>query len=197
MEPATLTTRRLLLRAPAAADAEQVRAACQDPEIRRWTTVPAPYTFEHAVEFTTRVSPAGWREASLYTFAAVLRAAPTRPLAAMIALTPRGQGCAEIGYWGAPAHRGHGYVTEAVRAVAHWSFAEAAVARLEWRAEVGNDASLAVATRAGFTLEGTLRSALLIHTTRRDAWLASLLPTDPAPPPRTPQNNPPPSPPST
>lgn len=181
MEPVALTTERLLLRSPVPGDAEEVRAACQDREIHRWTAVPAPYTWEHAVEFTSRTAPAGWREASMYTFAAVLRTAPGSPLVAMLALTPRGQGCAEIGYWAVAEHRGRGYVTESVRAVSRWSFAHAGVARLEWRAEVGNTASRTVADHTGFTHEGTLRSALLHHSTRRDTWLASLLPTDPVP----------------
>ena len=42
MEPVTLTTERLVLRPFEPADADAVHAACQDPEIPRWTDVPVP-----------------------------------------------------------------------------------------------------------------------------------------------------------
>ena len=50
--------------------------------------------------------------------------------------------------------------------------------RVEWRAEVGNAGSRAVAQRAGFTIEGTLRSAIDNKGVRRDCWVGSLLPSD-------------------
>jgi hypothetical protein len=51
---------------------------------------------------------------------------------------------------------------------------------------VGNTASLAVARKAGFTLEGTARAGLLNQGVRRDCWTASLLPSDLGLPPKTP-----------
>ncbi|WP_240496414.1 GNAT family N-acetyltransferase, partial [Streptomyces torulosus] len=45
-------------------------------------------------------------------------------------------------------------------------------------AEVGNTASRAVAENTGFTVEGTLRSALNNNGTLRDCWVGSLLPSD-------------------
>ncbi len=50
--------------------------------------------------------------------------------------------------------------------------------RVEWRAEVGNAASRAVAERAGFTVEGVLRSSLVNKGVLRDGWVGSLLPCD-------------------
>ncbi len=47
------------------------------------------------------------------------------------------------------------------------------------RAEVGNHASRAAAVKAGFTPEGTLRSAVVRGNVRRDCWTCSLLPSDP------------------
>ena len=47
MEPVTLTTERLVLHVPDDSDIDAITAACQDPEIPRWTTVPSPYTREH------------------------------------------------------------------------------------------------------------------------------------------------------
>ena len=186
MEPVTLTSARLILRPVTPEDTEPVLAAAQDPEIQRWTTIPSPYLPEHAHAFTTDIAPAGWATDTMYTFAVVL---PHGPLTGMLSLTPRTPGTTEIGFWTAKEHRSHGYTTEATLTAAAWSFTHLSTDRLEWRAEVGNAASLAVAQNAGFTLEGTLRAALTNKGTRRDCWLASLLPTDlhlPSPTPYTP-----------
>ncbi|GAA0931148.1 GNAT family N-acetyltransferase [Streptomyces thermoalcalitolerans] len=175
MEPVTLTTDRLLLRAPVPRDTDAVYAAAQDPEIQRWTMIPSPYLPEHARSFTEEVVPRGWADGSVFTFGLFL---PRGELVGMLGITLRPPGGAEVGFWAAREHRGNGYVTEAVLAAARWAFTRLAVDRLEWRAAVGNHASRAVAERAGFTLEGVLRSALELKGVRRDCWVGSLLPSD-------------------
>ncbi|MFD4505102.1 GNAT family N-acetyltransferase [Streptomyces sp. NPDC058457] len=175
MEPVTLTTPRLLLRAVGPQDSDAVYAAVQDPDIQRWTTIPSPYLAEHARGFTEQMVPDGWSEGSMFTFGVFL---PTGELAGMLALTMRSLGTAEVGFWTAKEHRGHGYTTEATLAAARWAFTRMAIDRVEWRAEVGNHASRAVAERAGFTVEGTLRSSLNNKGVRRDCWVGSLLPSD-------------------
>ncbi|MFF7476281.1 GNAT family N-acetyltransferase [Streptomyces sp. NPDC008092] len=175
MEPVTLTTPRLLLRAVGPQDTDAVYAAVQDPDIQRWTTIPSPYLAEHARSFTEQMAPDGWSEGSMFTFGVFL---PTGGLAGMLALTMRSLGTAEVGFWTAKEHRGHGYTVEATLAAARWAFTRMAIDRVEWRAEVGNRASRAVAERAGFTVEGVLRSSLNNKGVRRDCWVASLLPSD-------------------
>ncbi|MEU1056310.1 GNAT family N-acetyltransferase [Streptomyces sp. NPDC005876] len=175
MEPHTLTTDRLLLRTVGPQDTDAVHAACQDPDIQRWTTVPSPYSPEHARGFTEQMVPAGWANGTMLTFGVFL---PTGDLVAMLGLTMLSLGTAEIGFWGTKEHRGRGYVTEAVLAVSRWAFTRMSLDRVEWRAEVGNTASRAVAERAGFTMEGTLRSAIDNKGVRRDCWVGSLLPSD-------------------
>ncbi|MER7056174.1 MULTISPECIES: GNAT family N-acetyltransferase [unclassified Streptomyces] len=175
MDPLALTTDRLVLRTVGPRDTDSVYAACQDPDIQRWTTIPSPYLPEHARSFTEHVVPDGWANGSMFTFGVFL---PSGALAGMLGVTMVSPGVGEIGFWGAKEHRGHGYVTEAAVAVSRWSFADRAIDRLEWRAEVGNTASRAVARRAGFTMEGTLRSAITNNGIRRDCWIGSLLPSD-------------------
>ncbi|MCZ9348910.1 GNAT family N-acetyltransferase [Streptomyces mutabilis] len=175
MEPVTLTTDRLVLRTVGAQDTEAVHAACQDPDIQRWTTIPSPYLHEHARSFTEQMVPDGWANASMFTFGLFL---PAGDLVGMLGITMISLGVGEIGFWGSKEHRGRGYVTEAAVGASRWAFTERAVDRLEWRAEVGNTASRAVAQRAGYTMEGTLRSAINNKGTRRDAWIGSLLPSD-------------------
>jgi RimJ/RimL family protein N-acetyltransferase len=90
----------------------------------------------------------------------------------------RSLGVAEVGFWTAKEHRGNGYITEATLAASHWAFTRLSIDRVEWRAEVGNKGSRAVARRAGFTIEGVLRSAINNKGVRRDCWVGSLLPSD-------------------
>ncbi|WP_329399392.1 GNAT family N-acetyltransferase [Streptomyces melanogenes] len=197
MDPVILSTERLLLRPVGPQDADAAYAACQDPDIQRWTTVPSPYLREHAEAFTGTFAPNGWRDDSEFTFAVLLKdasgtgeadeatgtgeaqgAPPEGALVAMVGVMRRGENVAELGFWAAKEHRGRGYMTEAAVAAARWAFESAGVERLEWRAEVGNAASRAVAEKAGFTMEGTLRAALVHGGTRRDSWVGGLLPSD-------------------
>ncbi|MFI2200544.1 GNAT family N-acetyltransferase [Streptomyces sp. NPDC020192] len=175
MEPVTLTTDRLILRTVGAPDTQAVYEAAQDPGIQRWTTIPSPYLPEHASGFTEQLVPDGWAQGSMFTFGVFL---PGGELAGMLGLTMRSLGVAEVGFWATAEHRGRGYVTEATLTACRWIFTEVGVDRVEWRAEVGNHPSRAVAERAGFTIEGTLRSAINNKGVRRDCWVGSLLPSD-------------------
>ena len=68
---------------------------------------------------------------------------------------------AMIGYWLAPAARGRGLASRAVRIIAGWSLETTEVIRLEIFTEPDNEASGAVATRSGFEFEGMRRAWLL------------------------------------
>ena len=175
MEPVTLTTDRLLLRGVGPQDTDVVYSAAQDPEIQRWTTIPSPYLPEHARSFTEQRVPEGWANCSMFTFGVFL---PEGELVGMLAITMRSLGVGEVGFWATKEHRGNGYITEATIAVARWAFTRLSIDRVEWRAEVGNKGSRAVAEHAGFLIEGTLRSALNNKGVRRDCWVGSLLPSD-------------------
>ncbi|MBD0712134.1 MULTISPECIES: GNAT family N-acetyltransferase [unclassified Streptomyces] len=182
MDPITLTTDRLRLRnfvvgaADGPDDTDAVHALCQDPDIRRWTTVPDPYTRQDAELFLQRLVPDGWRDDTEYAFAVEPLAGG--PLLAAASLSGRGEGVWEVGYWLAAEHRGNGYMTEIVRALAHWAFTQLGCVRLVWRAEVGNAPSRAVAERVGFVVEGVQRAGLVNKGTLRDCWVAALLPSD-------------------
>ncbi|MEV6779228.1 GNAT family N-acetyltransferase [Streptomyces syringium] len=181
MEPINLTTERLVLRPFSPADRDAVHAACQDPEIPRYTSVPSPYTVEDARTFIEETAPDGWRDDSMYTFGLFTREdgrlAGSMCLVRLAQLrTPERQ--AELGYWTAKEQRGRGYTTEAAREVIRWAFEELGVERLEWYAEAGNEGSRGVALKTGFTMEGTMRSKIVYNGTRRDAWVGSLLPSD-------------------
>jgi len=170
-----LRTERLELSLPVASDTDAIFAACQDPGIQRYTTVPSPYERHHAEEFIPRVA-AGWAAGSDLTWA--IREGAT--VAGMIGLYRVAGGAAELGYWMSPALRGRGLVTEAARAVIDWAFSDGGprVARVEWRAVVGNIASARAARTLGFRYEGLLRKALTSPRGRDDSWIAGLLRSD-------------------
>src|SRR4249920_3901126 len=60
------------------------------------------------------------------------------------------EGKAELGYMVAPAARGRGVATEALRLLTDWGFTERGLARLELLISVDNTASIRVAERAGY-----------------------------------------------
>lgn len=69
----------------------------------------------------------------------------------------------EIGYWVRTRFTGQGYATEAVNAIAAFAFDTLGARRVEIRCDARNARSVAVARRAGFTLEGTLRHEARHH----------------------------------
>ena len=62
----------------------------------------------------------------------------------------------EIGYWVRKSFAKQGYITEAVRGIMEMAFYKLGAQRLEIRTSTINAPSIAVARRAGFTLEGVL-----------------------------------------
>ncbi|MER5366169.1 GNAT family N-acetyltransferase [Streptomyces sp. NPDC002722] len=177
MEPITLTSDRLLLRPFTEGDADAIHAACQDPDIQRWTVVPSPYSRADAEFFAGKLCPGGWQDDSMYNFAVVLR--ESGALTGALGINRRNlPGTYEVGFWTTAEHRGRGYMTEAVRCAARWTFTALGGDRLEWRAEVGNAPSRAVALKAGFLMEDEQRSGLLNKGVRRDCWIGALLPSD-------------------
>ncbi|WP_374604966.1 GNAT family N-acetyltransferase [Niveibacterium sp.] len=64
----------------------------------------------------------------------------------------------EVGYWGRVSHRKRGLITEAVRGITQFAFAQLRMRRVECLSDAENMASRAVAERAGFALEGVLRN---------------------------------------
>jgi RimJ/RimL family protein N-acetyltransferase len=137
-------------------DAAAVTAACQDPEIARWTRVPDNYTESDARAFL------------LYRHDAVLAgaAAPFAVVSAddrllgSVALIgiewPHLRG--EVGYWLAPEVRGQGHATRAVRLACAWGFDALGLERIVLHAAIKNVASQRVAERSGFAREAVLRA---------------------------------------
>jgi RimJ/RimL family protein N-acetyltransferase len=166
------------LRRPAEGDVPAIVNACRDPESARWTMVPDPYRQVDAEGFVRSHAPRQWARGAGAVF--VLADEADAYVGSMeLRLSPSDPGLADVGFLTAPAARGRGYAPAALRALCHWGFDALDVHRIEWRAYVGNEASRRVAEKAGFTLEGTARSALGHRGERRDCLVGALLTTDP------------------
>ena len=78
----------------------------------------------------------------------------------------------EIGYWVRRRFAGQGYITEAVRGITRFAFDVLGARRVEIRCDARNLRSQAVARRAGFTLEATLRDhAVAVDGELRDTLI--------------------------
>jgi RimJ/RimL family protein N-acetyltransferase len=155
-------------------DVPAVTAACQDPEIARWTTVPAPYREEDARLWLESVTNP---EAQDRLALAMTRAADGA-LVGSISLWIVRPGVAEFGYFAVAGFRGRGYTTRALRLLAAWALDQLKLPRLQLGTLPGNTSSERVAEKAGFRREGILRSYIEQRGERRDVLMWSLLPDE-------------------
>ena len=147
----------ITLRAKTGADADALTAACQDPEIPRWTRVPVP------TGAPTR-SPGSRPPSSSSTPASRSTGWPSTRRTALLASVAvmqidREPGTGEIGYWVAREARGRGVATRAVRLVGEWAARELGLTTLEIVVHEDNAPSIRVARSAGFTQTGERRVA--------------------------------------
>jgi RimJ/RimL family protein N-acetyltransferase len=174
---ATAGDTELRLRPLEERDLDGVIETCRDPETVRWTTVPHPYRREHAEGFLGDVAQAAWARGTGATFA--VAAADDRWVGSVdLRISPGDPLVADVGFMTAPAARGRGYLPAALTAICAWGFTTLGLARIEWRANVGNTASRRAAEKAGFVVEGVARGGVQHRGERLDVWVGGLLPGD-------------------
>jgi RimJ/RimL family protein N-acetyltransferase len=145
--PPVLETERLVLRAPRLEDAKAVAQLANDRRIAENTArIPHPYRLADAEQFIAAVSRADDEIAFLITREGVVLGA------CGISLPEREP--PEIGYWLGVPFWGHGYATEAVRAVIDHAFADLDFEVLQAGARVTNPASRRVLEKCGFQWTG-------------------------------------------
>lgn len=177
LPPTDITCGALMLRPLSPADEDAVLEVRNDPEVRRWTGVPVPFTREDARRLVLEATPAGWRDGTSAGFGVFDVA--TAQLLGLVWLHRIGGGEATVAYLTTPTGRGRGVATEAVSALCRWGFGAVGLERIGWQCMVGNWASRAVAQKVGFTVEGVARLAYDQRGTRVDDWFGSLLASDP------------------
>jgi RimJ/RimL family protein N-acetyltransferase len=154
------------------ADAAAIAAMMDEPEIARYTRAPSPYRERDAVEWLALQPAMMRRHEELWLL--VVDPASDELLGSM-SLRFRGEGRGEFGYLLARPARGRGIGTRALRLFARWAFEEHGMERLEVLVQPGNQASIAMAERAGFRREGLLRSHSVIRGERVDMVMLALL----------------------
>jgi RimJ/RimL family protein N-acetyltransferase len=155
---------------------EELEEVLEDPELLRFTRVPEPVPPGFARTWLDRYEE-GRRYGSREAFAIVDEDGSFLGLA----LAPRIERearTAELGYVVAPAARGRGVATEALRRLTEWAFGELGMLRLELLISVENGASKRVAGRCGYVCEGVLRSLHVKQGVHEDTEVWSRLATD-------------------
>jgi RimJ/RimL family protein N-acetyltransferase len=171
--PASLKDGVIAIRSWRQSDLSDLVELLEDPEIARWTGIPAPYTRKEAKLFFK--TNARQEAMGVGTDSAIVDTGDVLLGGVGLKLHP-GHSTAEVGYWVAAHARRRGIATRAVRLMARWSFVDLEIQRLELLTNVGNEASEGVARKCGFRREGVMRSARLIKGERVDLTLFSLLP---------------------
>ncbi|MEU5431798.1 GNAT family protein [Streptomyces sp. NPDC020719] len=94
---------------------------------------------------------------------------------------------ASLGYCFGDAAWGHGYATEAARALLRWAFDTLDLNRVQAETDTRNVASARVLEKLGFVREGTLRQDCVVNGDVSDSWVYGLLrrewqpPSEPVP----------------
>jgi ribosomal-protein-alanine N-acetyltransferase len=157
----------LLLRPVNEDDVPAIAAACQDPEIPRWTSVSSPYSEDDARKFVATA-----RNAS------AIVDSPSGELLGTIGFDVPPDGKAHIGYRVNREARGRGTASGTLALLARWALTEGGFARAQRVVQPENRASLCVAESAGFRREGLLRSYVELKGRRPDVLMYSLLSED-------------------
>ena len=146
-----ITTERLILRPPVAADCKAIATLANDFEVTRWLgRLPFPYTIQDARHFVEEIAP---REATW-----AIRRSDDDVLIGMIGVHDASEEAApELGYWLGRPHWGSGYATEAGRAVVDFAFAGLGFELIASGYFEGNERSAAVLGKLGFERTGTSR----------------------------------------
>jgi RimJ/RimL family protein N-acetyltransferase len=165
-----LTTDRLVLRRFRPADAETLAAYRTDPGVARYQSWRSPYSLRqarYAVETMAAADPdqPGW-----FQYAVELTAERAHIGDVGVNLHDNRMQ-ADIGYTLAPERQGHGYATEAVRAVLEHLFRVKGLHRVSAECDARNVASYRLLERTGFRREGLLRQ----HSWVKGEWTDDLI----------------------
>ena len=147
------------LRPSAEKDIDSIFNACQDPLIPAFTTVPANYTLDHAIDFV-RSDPFSFSERRELRFVIDYGNGDDAQFAGVISLHTINikNHTAEIGYWMEKSMRGKGIGTIAAKMITDYGFRSLGFRRIDGLADVENAASQKLLTSAGFQKEGILRN---------------------------------------
>jgi RimJ/RimL family protein N-acetyltransferase len=158
-------------------DAAEVAAACDDPDILRFTFMQEGLTEADAQKWIEQANERWPRGQPKFAIADV---ADDRMLGQVGMAVNERHRSAEAYYWVSPRARRRRIASSALCLLTDWAFAEG-VERLFLLIHPENEPSNRLAQRLGFIREGTLRSYEPFKGHRPDLVSWSLLPHDPRP----------------
>ena len=168
----TLKSDTLTMRPMRPSDAEDIYRAVQDPEIPKFTTVPADYPIDLAIEFANTRAAASFVNKTELVFViedarlATVGYPYSNGFAGVMSLhtidIPNHR--AEIGYWLAKEARGQGICTKAAELITEYGLMTIGFKRIDGIVDVRNEPSKAALLKAGYEFEGIMKS----YVTRRD-----------------------------
>lgn len=173
-----LTTERLTLRAPKAADAGALRTALSFPEVTQYSNWPDGITaaqMKRYLSWMMKLQPSG------RGCAWIIEERKSNAVIGAVRFNSidRSWKCGELGYELHPKYWGKGLASEAVRAVVECGHSTLGLHRIEAWTLPGNGASDSVLKKAGFRYEGTHRQKAWFKGAYRDFRMFGRLEGDP------------------
>lgn len=176
--PEKILTDRLVLRRFARKDAESIVEAVHGslPDLTRWLPwAHAGYAKDDAAAYI-RDSSQSWKEGRAFDYAIRSPNDPSHHLGNISVWHVSRLGrIGEIGYWVRTDATSKGIASEGTDAMLSLGFSTLNLHKITLRIAVGNDASVRVAEKLGFTREGILREELRINGAWVDHVLYSML----------------------
>ncbi len=169
----TLSTPRLKLRKPRAADAQVLERLVNDPDVAGMTTsIPHPFPAGAAEAFLDRMDRADPDREGVYALES-----PGAEFMGILGFHPNERGAPEIGYWLGRPFWSQGYMTEAVAAALAWAGREWGKRYVLSGHFADNPASGRVLIKAGFLYTGDVMPRYSMARgetalTRMMVWLA-------------------------
>ena len=157
----------LTLRPVEQTDAEAIYRGAQDPEVPKFTTLPANYSLDNAINFSTNRAPARHASRSELIFAIDYKNDNnSKELAGIISLhsIDFSNHRAEIGYWLVKEARNKGIGTASVELLTEYGLMTMGFRRIDALVDSRNEASKRLLLKAGYELEGILKK----YVTRPD-----------------------------
>jgi RimJ/RimL family protein N-acetyltransferase len=152
VEPPVIEHGPLTMRLPSVVDIPWIYAACQDPDVQRFTTVPSPYLPEHAVGWVSLAADLCAQDEEFHFVVSLTETGELLGSAGLRRDTAPGR--FEIGYWVERDARRRGVATSAVRALEAFAASALGMQETFLRIVEGNEASMAVARRCGYAPAG-------------------------------------------
>lgn len=161
----TISTARCTLRGPSEADFPHVQSALQVPGFNDGLAFGADHSIEGLRRMLAR-NRDNWQRGRAYAFTFENRASGAFLGRVALRVTPE-PGRWNLAFWTHPDHQGHGYVTEASRAVVTFGFEVLGIETIEAGHVAENKASRRVLEKLGMKEEGWLERGLM----KDGAWI--------------------------